>query len=347
MTGITAPAARPLGRSKLLVSELGFGTAPLGDLYGRVNEADAIDSIVAAVEGGMTLVDTSPHYGNGLAELRTGAALRRVGRERVVLSTKVGRWMTASNLPPSWGGFSGGAPFAPTVDYSHDGTLRSIEQSLLRLGVNRIDIALIHDVDRRNHGDAVEARFREAVDGAWRALSRLKAEGVVRAIGIGVNESEICLRFAEACDLDCVLLAGRYSLLEQGALDVFLPLAENRGIGVMLGGVFNSGILATGAIPGAKYDYADAPAPVLEKVRRIATICEAHGVPMATAALAFPRFHPAVASIVLGGVSRQEIDRNLAAWSSPVPDALWDQLRADGLIRADAPTGGGAPASRG
>jgi D-threo-aldose 1-dehydrogenase len=329
---------KSLGRTGLQVSALGFGCAPLGDLYGTLDEATAVDTIVAAVESGMTLVDTSPHYGNGLAEHRVGTAIRQVGRDRIVLSTKVGRWMTPSSEPPKWGGFSGGAPFAPTIDYSYDGTMRSLEQSFLRLGTERIDIALIHDVDRRNHGDAVDTRFAEATAGAWKALASLRQQGVIKAIGIGVNEADICMRFAEVCDLDCVLLAGRYSLLEQEALDTFLPLAEKRGIGIMLGGVFNSGILATGAIPGAKYDYENAPQPVLARVQRIEAVCKAHGVPLPVAAVAFVRFHPAVSSVVLGAVSPQEVARNLAGWKTPVPAALWQGLKAEGLIRADAPT---------
>jgi D-threo-aldose 1-dehydrogenase len=329
---------RRLGRTGLSISRLGFGTAPLGDLYARNNEATAIDAIVAAAAEGMTLIDTSPHYGNGLAEHRAGAALRRIGREDMVLSTKVGRWMTPSAAPPVWGGFSGGAPFAATLDYSYDGAMRSLEQSYLRLGTDRIDIALIHDVDRRNHGDAVDERFQEAVAGAWKALAKLRDEGAIRAIGIGVNEWEICMRFAEACDLDCVLLAGRYSLLEQMPLDNFLPLAERRGIGVMLGGVFNSGILATGAVTGAKYDYADASPDILERTRRIETICRAHGVPLPVAAVAFARAHPAVSSVVLGGVSPAEVRRNAEGWRRPAPQDLWRELKAERLIRADSPT---------
>jgi D-threo-aldose 1-dehydrogenase len=338
MTNQSSIFTRPLGRTGLQVSALGFGCAPLGDLYGPLKEATAVDTIVAAVDSGMTLVDTSPHYGNGLAEHRVGTAIRRVGRDRITLSTKVGRWMTPSSEPAEWGGFSGGAPFAPTIDYSYDGTMRSLEQSFLRLGTERIDIALIHDVDRRNHGDAVDARFAEATAGAWKALASLREQGVIKAIGIGVNEADICMRFAEVCDLDCVLLAGRYSLLEQGALDTFLPLAEKRGIGIMLGGVFNSGILATGAVPGAKYDYENAPEPVLARVRRIEAVCKAHGVPLPVAAVAFVRFHPAVASVVLGGVTPQEVARNLAGWNTPVPADLWQELKAEGLIRSDAPT---------
>ena len=240
-----------------MVSALGFGSAPLGDLYARLDERQAVDAAVAAAVGGISLFDTSPLYGHGLAEHRLGTALRHVDRNAIVLSTKVGRWMSPARGAHATSGYAGGLPFAATLDYSYDGAMRSIEQSLLRLGVSHVEIALIHDVDRRNHGDAVDERIEEAVTGAWRALAKLRGEGVIRAAGIGVNEADVCVRFAERCDIDCVLLAGRYTLLDQSAADAFLPLCLNRGIGVMAGGVFNSGVLATGPVGGAKYDYAD------------------------------------------------------------------------------------------
>lgn len=330
---------RKLGRNPLVVSELGFGAAPLGDLYGLLDDAAAIEATGAAIAAGMTLVDTSPLYGHGLSEHRVGTAIRRAGRERVVVSTKVGRWMSPARGAWDREGYAGGLPFAATLDYSYDGTLRSLEQSLLRLGTDHIDIALIHDVDRRNHGDAVDQRFAEAVAGAWKALARLREEGVVKAIGIGVNEVEICLRFAGQCDLDTILLAGRYSLLEQGALDALFPLAQARGIGILLGGVFNSGILATGAIPGAKYDYAEAPPAILERVRQIEAVCARHKVPLAAASMQFVRHHPAVASVVLGAVTPAEVERNLAGWQLPVPADLWQELKALGLVDSRAPTG--------
>ncbi len=242
-------ARRRLGRTTIEISELGFGGAPLGDLYTHLDDGQAIAAVRSALEAGIAYVDTAPLYGHGLSEHRIGTAIRGVDRASLVLSSKVGRWMSPARGAWDRGGYAGGLPFAATLDYSHDGTMRAIEQSLLRLGTDRLDIVLIHDVDRRNHGDRLDERFHEAINGAWPALRRLREEGVIRAAGIGVNESEICLRFAEACDLDCVMLAGRYSLLDQGALHTFLPVAEKRGIGVLLGGVFNSGILATGAIP--------------------------------------------------------------------------------------------------
>ena len=202
-----------------------------------------------AFELGINLLDTSPLYGRGLAEHRCGTALRRVPREDIVLCTKVGRWMDPFHAPDDGSGFVGGQPHRAVVDYSYDGTMRSVEQSLLRLGTDRIDLLLIHDVDVWTHGaDAIEERFREAMAGAYVALDRLRGEGVVAGIGIGVNEADMCVRFAKAGSFDTMLLAGRYSLLEQPALAEFLPLAQQQGIGVMLGGVFNSGILATGAV---------------------------------------------------------------------------------------------------
>lgn len=335
--GMVLPKRR-LGRSALEVSPIGFGGAPLGDLYGRLDDAVAIASVEAALAGGITLFDTSPLYGHGLSEHRCGTALRRVPRETFVLSTKVGRWMKPMEGRGDGSGYRGGFPHRAVIDYSFDGTMRSVEQSLLRLGLDFIDVLLIHDVDVWTHGAAaIEARFGEAMDGAYRALDRLRAEGVVKAIGIGVNEAEICVRFARAGDFDTMLLAGRYSLLEQPALDEFLPLACEKGIGVMLGGVFNSGILATGAVPGAKYNYRPAPPQVMDRVARIEAVCRAHGVALAAAALHFALAHPAVSSVVLGAVTPEEMRRNLAAAEATVPPALWSDLKAAGLLAAGVP----------
>ncbi len=333
----TRLSKRPLGRSSLSVSALGFGAAPLGDLYAALDDQTAIDAVTRALSMGVTLIDAAPLYGHGLAEHRVGTAIRRFGRDQIVLSTKVGRWLDTTQGRGDGSGYRGGQPHAAVIDYSYDGTLRSIEQSLLRLGTDHIEILLIHDVDVWTHGAGMEARFREAMDGAYPALDRLRGEGVVKAIGVGVNESEMCVRFARAGDFDAMLLAGRYSLLEQPALDAFLPLALDKGIGVMLGGVFNSGILATGPIPGAKYNYRDAPPEILEKTRRIERVCAAHGAPLATVALQFALGHPAVASVVLGAQSPDEVDRNLAGMATPIPPSLWSDLKAEKLLRADAP----------
>jgi D-threo-aldose 1-dehydrogenase len=337
---------RALGRSGLDVTVIGFGAAPLGDLYFHLEDALAIAAVEAAYQAGIRLFDTSPHYGNGLSEHRCGTALRRIPRESFVLSSKVGRYMGARSTAEARAatdvtapGFAGGFPHQSVVDYSFDGTLKSFEQSLLRLGVDRLDIALIHDVDAWTHGaEQVEARFREAMAGAYRALERLRSEGAVKAIGVGVNEAHMCVRFARAGDFDAMLLAGRYSLLEQPALAEFLPLAQEKGIGVMLGGVFNSGILATGPVPGAHYNYRPAPPDVIERVGRIARVCDAHGVNLADAALRFPLGHPAVACVIAGAVTPGEIARNVASLTKPIPVALWSDLKARGLLAAQIPT---------
>jgi D-threo-aldose 1-dehydrogenase len=343
MALMSAPPRRPVGRTGLEVSALGFGTAPLGDLYSKLDDGTAIAAVERALTLGVNLIDTSPLYGHGLAEHRCGAAIRRVPRDQVVVCTKVGRWMDPSHGRGDGSGFVGGQPHRAVIDYSYDGTLRSVEQSLLRLGTDRIELLLIHDVDIWTHGaEAVEDRFREAMAGAYVALDRLRGEGVIKGIGIGVNEAEMCVRFAQAGSFDTMLLAGRYSLLEQPALKQFLPLALQQGMGVLLGGVFNSGILATGAVPGAKYNYQDAPAEILAKVTRIQRVCDAHGVALPTAALHFALGHPAVASVVLGAQSPQEVERNVAALSSVVPAALWSDLKAEHLLDADAPVPGGA-----
>lgn len=296
-------------------------------------------TVVAALEAGISLIDVSPLYGHGLAEHRIGAALRQFSGPRPVLSTKIGRIMDPFAGRGTGSGYLGGLPHGARFDYSADGVKRSLEQSLLRLGTDRIDIALIHDVDVWTHGrEAIDACLREALTGAYPALAKLRDEGVVSAIGIGVNEAEICSLFARETDMDAMLLAGRYSLLEQPALEEFLPLAQQKGIGVMLGGVFNSGILATGPVPGAKYNYQPAPEPVLARVRAIEAVCAAHAVPLRVASLAFALAHPAVTSVVLGGVTPREVAENIAAVSVPVPLGLWRDLKAKGLLNADAPT---------
>jgi D-threo-aldose 1-dehydrogenase len=304
----------------------------------RLPDDIAIATVERAFALGVNLLDSSPLYGRGLAEHRCGTALRRVVRRDIVLCTKVGRWMDPLRSPADNSGFVGGQPHRAMFDYSYDGAMRSVEQSLLRLGTDRIDLLLIHDVDVWSHGkDAIEQRFRQAMSGAYVTLDRLRSEGVVKGIGIGVNEADMCVRFAKAGSFDTMLLAGRYSLLEQPALAEFLPLAQQQGIGVMLGGVFNSGILATGAVSGAKYNYRDAPPEILDRVGRIERICAAHNTALPTAALHFALGHPAVASLVLGGVTPREVERNVAALSTKVPEALWNDLKAAHLLDADAP----------
>ena len=342
---VTLPA-RVLGRTGIGLTTLGFGSTGIGNLYRSQTEDGAMAAVQAAWDGGIRYFDTAPLYGFGLAEHRVGAALRRIGGgarlstavlSTAVLSTKVG-WRlhrrSADDGPGSAADslFERPAPFKPRLDYSYDGVMRSFEDSLQRLGTDRVDILLLHDCDRRNQGDAYPARFREAVDGAARALLALREQGVVRAIGAGLNEWEACQDFAEACDFDCFLLAGRYTLLDQGALGSFLPLCESRGIGIILGGPYNSGILATGPVEGALYDYAPAAPDVVERTRAVAATCARHGVPLRAAALQFPLSHPAVATVIPGARSPEEVRENLALMAQPVPDALWQELRHSRFI---------------
>jgi D-threo-aldose 1-dehydrogenase len=340
MTVSTLPS-RPLGRSGQMPSALGFGGAPLGDLYARLDEATAVATVEAALAAGVSLIDTSPLYGHGLSEHRIGAALRRSSRKNILISTKVGRVAEPFAGRGDGSGYLGGLPHGMRFDYSHDGTMRALEQSALRLGVDRLDIVLIHDVDVWTHGAAqIETRFAEAMDGAYRALERLRSAGAVKAIGVGVNEAEMCERFARAGDFDAMLLAGRYSLLEQPALASFMPLALEKGIGLMLGGVFNSGILATGPVPGARYNYRPAPPEILARVAAIEAVCARHGVPLRRAALQFPLGHPAVSSLVMGAVAPAEVADQMAEISAPIPAALWGELKAEGLLGADVPVPG-------
>jgi D-threo-aldose 1-dehydrogenase len=335
---------RPLGRTALKVPILGLGGAPLGDLYEKIPEDRALATIERAHAGGVRLFDTAPLYGYGLSEHRMGHVLRQKPRDSYVLSTKVGRLLFPEDPGRiDRGIFRGGLNFRPEYDYSFDGTLRVVEQSLQRLGIERIDVLLIHDVDVWTHGsrDAYEARLKEAIEGAYKALDRLRGEGVIKAVGVGVNEVEACLSFARACRMDCFLLAGRYTLLEQGGLDDLLPLAEEQGFSFLLGGPFNSGILATGPVPGAKYNYREAPPEILDRVRRIEAVCQRHGVPLAAAAIQFPLGHPQVASIVPGAVRPEEVERNLELIRTAIPAELWAELKAEGLLRPEAPVPGG------
>jgi D-threo-aldose 1-dehydrogenase len=329
---------RTLGRSGLRLTALGFGGSGIGNMYEAVSEREAIATLDAAYDAGMRCFDTAPLYGHGLSEARTGSALRRFADPSVVLSTKVGwRLRPAHGQPSGAGQFKDITAFSRFPDYSYDGTLRSFEDSLQRLNVDRIDIALIHDVDRRNQGEGYPAVFRAAMDGAYRALLSLREQKLVGAIGCGLNEWEACQDFAEAGDFDCFLLAGRYTLLHQESLQSFLPLCERRGIGIILGGPYNSGILASGAVQDAWLHYAPAPAEALQRVQALDQACRRHGVPLKAAALQLPLHHPCVASVIPGMRSPQEVADNLAMLRTPVPAALWQELKAAGLIAPAAP----------
>jgi D-threo-aldose 1-dehydrogenase len=333
-----------LGRTNVVLSRIGFGTGPLGNNPEIISEDRARATLLEAWRAGVTLFDTSPFYGFGLAELRTGQIFREAPRNEFVLSTKVGRVADPLRrievrseidvVPPRPVEC---VPHRVLFDYSYDGVMRSLEQSMLRLGTDRFDIVLIHDVDVWTHGANFESRFKEAMDGGYRALDDLRRKGAIGAIGVGLNEADICARFARAGDFDTMLLAGRYSLLEQPGLEDFLPLAEQKGIALLLGGVLNSGILADGAIHGARYNYEPASSAILDRVRQIEVVCKRHGVSLLAAALQFPLAHPSVASLIFGARSPEEVRLNLAALEAPIPAALWADLKTTGLLALNAP----------
>ena len=326
----------------------GLGGAPLGNLFAPVADAEADRLVRHAHTRGIRYFDTAPHYGNGLSEHRIGAALRELPRDGYLLSTKVGRLLQPDPAAPrEQHGYVDVLPFTQRWDYSYDATLRSVEDSLQRLGLARIDLVFIHDVARDAHGDAQPQRFREAMDGAVPALARLKAEGAIAGYGLGVNEWRVCVDALAHADLDVLLVAGRYTLLDQAALAQLLPLCARRGTRVVVGGPFNSGILATGTRPAdgrrAVFDYVPAAPDVIARTAAIEALCAAHRVPLKAAALQFPRGHPAVACVLAGARSVAELDENLALASFAIPAAFWRDLRATGLVAGDAPFPDGGP----
>jgi D-threo-aldose 1-dehydrogenase len=334
---------RRIGTTGLEVTVFGFGAAPIGGFRATIPEAQATATVEAAVAEGVGFFDTSPFYGYGRSELRLGAVLRGVPRDSYVLSTKIGRVMRPMKQGERIEGLRpNGLPFAPRFDYTYDGVMRSLEHSYLRLGLNRIDIVFIHDVDLWSLNDPamVDRHFAEVMDGGYRALDALRRDGTIGAIGCGLNDSGMCARFAAAGDFDCMLLAGRYTLLEQGALADFMPIAERKNISVVIGGPYNSGILTGNVGADSKYDYAAAPAPIIEKARRLETVCARHGVPLPTAAIQFPLAHPAVAAVIPGALSPAEVEANARHLRAAIPAALWDELRHEGLIDPAAPVPG-------
>ena len=302
-----------LGRTDLEVTRLGLGTAPLGGLYREVPDAQGAALLEHAWAAGLRFYDTAPHYGLGLAERRVGAALRERPRDEVVIATKVGRLIR-------------GDPPAGVFDFSAEGAATSLEESLERMGLDRVDVLHVHDPD--DHGD-------EAVAGAFPALDRLRREGRIRAVGSGMNQTEMLSRFARGVPLDCLLLAGRFTLLDQSGLDELLPLCLERGIAVIVGGAFNSGILADPR-PGAPYNYRPAAPELVERAQALRAACERHDVPLAAAAIQFPFRHPAIATVVIGARSAEELEEDLRLFRWEIPDALWADLRAGGLIRDPA-----------
>ncbi len=335
--------SRPIPRAGLTVSEIGFGAAMLGNLYRPMQDSDARDTLAAALNAGITYVDTAPRYGHGLSERRVGDMLR--GRHDVALSTKVGRLFRADSTLGGYGqrnGFYSPMPFESVYDYSYDGIMRSYEDSLQRLGLARIDILYVHDIGRLTHGEDHARAFAELTGGGFRALEELRASGAIAGFGLGVNEWEVCLEAMASTDLDVILLASRYTLLEQEALAQFLPACVARGTSVVIGGVYNSGILATGTqgVEMPLYDYAPAPAAVLEQVRRLENICDAFNVPLAAAALQFPLAHPAVVSVIPGLGSVVEVTKTIDLYNTQIPPDFWVRLREAQLLDPGAPLPG-------
>lgn len=328
----------PLGRG-LAFTELGLGGAPLGNMHRILAEDDAVATTRAAWHAGLRYFDTAPLYGHGLSEQRVGRALAGCPRGDFLVSTKVGRLLEPSQPGEEGGGiYKGVPPLKVRFDYTRDGVLASLEASLARLGLDRVDILYVHDLERRTHGSdaAHDARWRELTDGGgWRALAELRAAGTVSAIGLGVNETAACERFLGQLDPDLFLLAGRYTLLEQAPLAGLMPACAARGVGIVVGGPFNSGVLVRA---GGPYDYADAPTDVLARASRLAAVCARYDVPLPAAALQFAAAHPAVVSVIPGAQAASEVQANVQLMDVAIPPALWAALKDEGLVDPAAPT---------
>jgi D-threo-aldose 1-dehydrogenase len=320
---------RQVGRTKLHVTTLGLGTATMGGTRVKVTRQQGEDIVTAAWDAGVRYVDTAPFYGIGAAEHRVGDALRDKPRGDWVLGTKVGRL-----LRPTKEGRIDPMPFDVIYDYSYDGIMRSVEDSYQRLGLAKIDIALVHDIGAYQHGEDLNARyFKVLAESGYKALEELKRSGEISAIGIGVNEKEVLLDALKIGDWDAFLLAGRYTLLEQGPLEDLLPQCQARGTSIIVGGPLNSGILAG----RDTWNYATAPAEVVARVKQIQAVCDAHGVPLPAAALQFPLAHPAVCAIIPGPRTAAEFNENLPLFTRKIPTGLWADLKSAGLLHKDAP----------
>ncbi|MGW8135448.1 aldo/keto reductase [Sphingomonas zeae] len=333
---------RIMGQTGCALPELGFGAAAMGNLYAAIDDARAAATLDAALSAGFRYFDTAPHYGRGLSERRLGDAVR--GRQDVIVSTKVGRLMepdASITDDRERDGFHTAMPFRPRYDYSYDGIMRSHEHSLQRLGLARADILFVHDIGRVTHGEA-DARYQDQLiaGGGFRALESLRDQGAISGFGLGVNEVEVCLDLMQAVRFDVILLAGRYTLLEQGALDALFPACAAAGTSIVVGGPYNSGILATGSAAAGRYNYAPAPEAVLAKVRALEVVAARHQVSLPAAALAFVLSHPLVASVIPGIADPQQVSDTMRLYAEPIPSAFWAELRAEGLVRPDAPLPG-------
>jgi len=331
---------RQVGKTNLQVSELGFGAATFGNLYHRMPEGAAEESIAKAMALGLNQFDTAPYYGFGLSERRVGNSLREYDKNDYVLSTKVGRILEPCEKAEDKYGFCSPMPFEPKYDYSYDGIMRSFEHSIQRLGLSKIDILYMHDIGRVTHGDNHDALFKIAMEGGYKAMDELRSQGLVSAIGLGVNEYEVCEQAMDHGYFDCFLLAGRYTLLEQESLKTFLPRCLKENSSIILGGPYNSGILATGVrregvVP--HYNYEPASNEIIKTVAKIEDICQEYNVPLAAAALQFPLAHPAVVSVIPGLSSASRVETTVAQMQINIPTDFWVALQNAGLLYADAP----------
>ncbi len=327
---------RQIGTTDLQVTELGLGTAAMAGNHRMVDEADHRAALDEGLNSGINFVDTAPFYGFGRSEHFAGDALRR--RRDWILSTKAGRLFKPGPAPQheavEW---PGSFPFRQTYDYSYDGVMRSYEDSLQRLGLDHIDILLLHDIGEMQHGaDANKSLQHDAMTGGYKALDELRRNGDIKAIGLGVNEREVCIEAMKHGHWDTFLLAGRYTLLEQHPLDNLLPDCEKAGTTIILGGPFNSGILAG----GDTWNYAKAPSDVIDKAKAISSVCDEHKIPLAAAALQFPITHPSVSSVIPGPRSKAEMSTIIDWWKLDIPNALWSDLKTAGLLHSDAPVPG-------
>ncbi|MEG3768485.1 aldo/keto reductase [Alteromonas sp. 14N.309.X.WAT.G.H12] len=337
---VNSQPMRTIGTTSLQVSKLGFGAATLGNLYHEIDDNSARTAIEQACQVGINHFDTAPFYGFGLSERRVGDALREVDTQSYVLSTKVGRLLNPCERASDKFGFCSPMPFDPVYDYSYDGIMRSFEHSLQRLGLSMIDIIYMHDIGQVTHGSQHPELFKIAMESGYKAMDELRSQGLVSAIGLGVNEYEVCEQAMDHGRFDCFLLAGRYSLLEQDALQSFLPRCEKEQASIILGGPYNSGILATGVNRTdvtPHYNYAPAAPAIIERVSRIEKICDEFNVPLAAAALQFPLGHPSVVSVIPGLSSAKRVVTTQDYMNTPIPDQLWRALQEQELLHPDAP----------
>lgn len=344
---MTKLKSRTVTSGGMRLTTMGLGGTGLGNMYRATDPNVASQTVHAAYQNGLRYFDTAPVYGFGLAETRLGEAIKALPRDEIVISSKVGYDLVpipAGEVKPVL--WDEAPPFRADFDYSRDGVMRSIEGSLKRLGVDYIDMLAIHDPDEAIHFGPGEdpyarSRFREAMEGAYPALEALRAQGVIKAVGVGINQWQMLSDFVAAGQFDYFLLAGRYTLLEQEPLATLLPLCEKKGTKIVIGGPYNSGILATGAIEGATFNTKPAPGFVLDRVKRIEDVCARHRVPLAAAALQFPLGHPSVVSVIPGARSVAELEQNLAYMRTDIPAALWSDLQSEDLIdkKAPLPTG--------